>query len=143
LRIPDANVLLYAFDEESPRHSQAQEWLERKLSSPETVGLAWLVVVAFLRLGTSGAVFTSPMSAREALDEVDGWLARPTVAVVDPTDRHAATLRELLESAGTAGNLTNDAHLAAIAIEHGATVASFDGDFHRFSGLKLEYLGGA
>lgn len=77
----------------------------------------------------------------EALDLVDEWLARPQAAVLHPGDRHASILRELVERAGAAGDLTSDAHLAAIAIEHGAKLATFDTDFHRFHGLRLDYLG--
>jgi predicted nucleic acid-binding protein len=81
-----------------------------------------------------------PRLAAEAFDVVDRWLARPNAEIVHPTRRHAQLLRGLLEQAGAAGNLTTDAHLAALAIEHGATLATFDGDFQRFSELRVEYL---
>ena len=134
----DVNVLLYAVDETSPQHDRARAWLEAVLSSTETVALTWPVLLAFVRLTTRSAVFATPMTADEALDIVDGWLAQPTVVLVHPTDRHAAILRRLLGSVGTAGNLTTDAHLAALAIEHGAVLCSADADFSRFAGLTWQ-----
>lgn len=140
MKSPDANVLLYAIDPSSPRHSSAREWLERALSGTEPIGFTWVVLLAVLRLSTNPALFDPPLGATTALDLIDDWLARPVATTIDPTERHAAVMRALLEPAGTAGNLTTDAHLAALAIEHGATLATFDGDFHRFTGLKLEHL---
>lgn len=136
MRIPDANLLLYAVDAASPRHAAARRWLEDRLSGTETVGFAWVVLLAFLRLGTNPRVFRDPLSPREALDLIEEWLAQPCAAVVEPTDRHPAILRDLLEPLGTAGNLTTDAHLAALAIEHGAELCSSDADFSRFPGLR-------
>lgn len=136
MRLPDVNILLYALDETSPRHDAARSWLERTLSGPETVAFAWVVLLAFVRLSTHAAVFTQPLSTTEALDLLDGWLAQPCVTVIAPTDRHAVVLRELLQPLGTAANLTTDAHLAALAIEHGAELCSCDTDFARFSGLR-------
>ena len=98
-------------------------WVEATLSGSETVALAWLVLLGFVRLSTHPAVFERPLESGEALDLLDGWLDQPGVTVVHPTDRHGAVLRELLEPLGTAGNLTSDAHLAALAIEHGALLA--------------------
>lgn len=136
MKIPDANLLLYAVDSASPRHAAARRWLEDRLSGTETVGFAWVVLLAFLRLGTNPRVFRDPLDPREALDLIEEWLAQPCAAVVEPTDRHPAILRELLEPLGTAGNLTTDAHLAALAIEHGAELCSCDADFSRFPGLR-------
>lgn len=136
MKIPDANLLLYAVDGASPRHAAARRWLEDRLSGTETVGFAWVVLLAFLRLGTNPRVFRDPLHPREALDLIEEWLAQPCAAVVEPTDRHPAILRELLEPLGTAGNLTTDAHLAALAIEHGAELCSSDADFSRFPGLR-------
>jgi len=136
VKLPDVNLLLYALDESSPRHTAARQWLEQSLSSTQTIALAWTVLLAVVRLGTHPAVFEHPLTADEALDIVDGWLARPNVTVVHPTERHAAVLRELLAEAGTAGNLVADAHLATLAIEHGADLQSSDADFSRFSGLR-------
>lgn len=136
MKIPDANLLLYAVDEQSPRHAGARAWLERTLSGPETVGLTWLVLLAFVRVSTKARVFERPLDVSEALDLVDEWLDQPCTTMLEPTDRHSAVLRTLLEPFGSAGNLTSDAHLAAIAIEHGAEVCSCDTDFARFPGLR-------
>ncbi len=136
MKIPDANLLLYAVDEQSPRHAGARAWLERTLSGPETVGLTWLVLLAFVRVSTKARVFERPLDVSEALDLVDEWLDQPCTTMLEPTDRHSAVLRTLLEPLGSAGNLTSDAHLAAIAIEHGAEVCSCDTDFARFPGLR-------
>ncbi|HYM44754.1 MAG TPA: type II toxin-antitoxin system VapC family toxin [Solirubrobacteraceae bacterium] len=132
----DVNLLLYAVDKTSARHRPARAWMEATLSGAETVAFAWTVLLAFVRLSTRAAVFERPLAADEALDLVDGWLERPCVTVIDPTDRHPAVLRELLRPLGTAGNLTSDAHLAALAIEHGALLCSCDADFSRFPGLR-------
>ena len=136
MRLTDVNLMLYAVDTSSPRHRAARRWLEERLSGTETFAFAWAVLLAFVRLTTNPRVFEAPLRSGEALDLVDGWLARPCSTVVHPTERHAAILRELLEPLGTAGNLTSDAHLAALAIEHGAELCSSDSDFSRFAGLR-------
>jgi uncharacterized protein len=135
VKIPDVNVLLYAVDASSPRHAAAKRWLEERLSGTETFAFAWVVLLGFLRLSTSPRVFEAPLEPGAALDLVDGWLDQPCATVVHPTDRHAALLRDLLGARGTAGNLTIDAHLAALAIEHGAELCSSDADFSRFPGV--------
>lgn len=106
------------------------------MSGTETVGLAWSVLVAVIRLSTRAAVFEHPLSTEQALDLVDGWLTRSITTILEPTGRHSALLRELLRPLGSAGNLTGDAHLAALAIQHGAIVHSCDADFSRFSGVR-------
>ena len=136
MKILDVNLLLYALDETSAHHQGARAWVEETLSGSETVGLSWQVLLAFVRLSTRGSVFTSPLTAEEALDVVDGWLAQPNVTVVHPGGRHAPILRGLLGSVGTAGNLVSDAHLAALAIEYGAELCSRDRDFGRFPGIR-------
>jgi toxin-antitoxin system PIN domain toxin len=136
VKLPDVNLLLYAADETSSRHQPARRWVEATLSGSETVALAWSVLLAFVRLSTRAAIFERPLTGEEALDIVDGWLDQPCATVIHPTDRHAAVLRELLAPLGTAGNLTSDAHLAALAIEHGALLCSSDTDFSRFQGLR-------
>jgi uncharacterized protein len=140
LRVPDVNVLLYATNTASRHHATAGDWLERALSANETVGFATVAVIGFIRLSTKSSVFPQPLSPSQALDQVDTWLSASTATVIDPGPRHLELLRSLLEHSGTAGNLTTDAHLAALAIEHRATLATFDGDFHRFPSLKLDYL---
>jgi toxin-antitoxin system PIN domain toxin len=136
VRIVDANLLFYAMDSRSPRHGAARSWLERQLSGADTVAFSWSVLLAFLRLSTSARVFERPLAPGEALAAIDDWLAQPCAVVVHPGDRHAALLRSLLAPLGTAGNLVSDAHLAALAIEHGAELNSCDTDFARFPGLR-------
>jgi uncharacterized protein len=134
--LPDVNLLLYAIDETAPRHGTARSWLEARLSGPETVAFAWSVLTAFLRLSTHSAVFQHPLAPGQAFDLIDGWLGQPSVVMVHPGDRHSVIMRELLAPLGSAGNLVPDAHLAALAITHGATLASSDHDFARFAGLR-------
>ncbi len=134
--LPDVNLLLYAVDETSPRHAAARAWVERVLSGPETVAFAWSVLIAFIRLSTHPAVFDHPLSPQEAFDLIDGWLEQPSTVIVHPGERHHVTMRELLDPLGTAANLVPDAHLAALAREHGAVLASSDHDFARFAGLR-------
>ena len=136
MKLIDLNLLLYAVDASAPRHKPARTWLESVLSGSETVALPWAVLVGFVRLSTKSAVFASPLSSAIALDIVDEWLAQPAVTTVAPGARHAAVLRELLSDLGTAGNIVSDAHLAALAIEHGAELCSCDADFSRFPGLR-------
>ncbi|MBS1861384.1 MAG: type II toxin-antitoxin system VapC family toxin [Actinobacteria bacterium] len=136
MRLPDLNLLIYAVDESSPRHRPARSWLEGSLSGTEEVGFAWVVLLGFLRLTTNPRIFEAPLVAGEALDLIDGWLAQPAAGVVEPGAGHPALLRRLLDPLGTAGNLTTDAHLAALAIEHGAELCSADTDFARFPGLR-------
>lgn len=140
MRIPDANVLLYASDTSSSHHSAARAWVEGALSVTETVGFAIVVLLGFVRIATNPRVMAAPLTPSEAFDQIEEWLAQLPATVLHPGRRHLGICRELLDAAGTAGNLTTDAHLAALAIEHGAALASFDGDFHRFRGLDLEYL---
>jgi uncharacterized protein len=136
VKLLDVNLLIYAVDEDSARFAQAHPWVESVLGGRETVALPWAILLAFLRLTTKPQVMTSPLTADEALDVIEGWLARPNTVVIHPTDRHAEVLRELLAPLGTAGNLVTDAHLAALAIEHGAELNSCDADFSRFAGLR-------
>jgi toxin-antitoxin system PIN domain toxin len=132
----DANVLIYAVNTDSPHHRKAKSWLESVLSGPQTVGLSWIVLLAFLRLTTRSGVFDKPLSIRKAFDVVDSWLAQPAAVTVEPTLQHARVLRDLLLPLGAGGNLTSDAHLAALAIEHGAELCSSDSDFARFPRLR-------
>jgi toxin-antitoxin system PIN domain toxin len=136
VKLPDVNLFVYAADETAVLHEPARDWVEAALSGTETVALAWLALIAFVRLVTNPRVFRDPWNVEQALDVLDGWLTQPAVTVVHPTDRHAAVLRDLLRPLGAAGNLTSDAHLAALAIEHGATLCSCDNDFSRFAGLR-------
>jgi hypothetical protein len=131
----DANLLIYAVDRDSPHHAPARRWLEQALSGSEAVGIAWIVALAFVRITTHPAVMRTPLSAENAIGYIDDWLRQPFVRLIGPGEKHWPILRNLLMASGTAGNLTSDAHLAALAIEHGCTVASADNDFRRFAGL--------
>lgn len=133
--LPDANLLIYAVNGDTPQHEAARTWLERTLSGTTPVGLPWLVLLAFIRLTTHPRILPTPLSPEDALDYVSGWLAQPFVTPLNPGDRHWLILDRLLRQDGTAGNLTNDAHIAAIAIEHGCALYSADYDFQRFEGL--------
>jgi toxin-antitoxin system PIN domain toxin len=141
MKIPDANILLYASDSTSQHHAAARAWVEEALSATETIAFAIVALLAFVRLATNPRVMVAPLSPTGAFDQVDEWLAQQPATIIHPGTSHLRICRQLLEASGTAGNLTSDAHLAALAIEHGATLASFDGDMHRFGALKLEYLG--
>lgn len=136
VKLPDLNLLIYVVDQRSPPHAQAIRWWNALLSGTETVALSWAVLLGFVRLTTSARVMESPLSAEVALDYPDRWLAHPLTTVVEPTARHASVLRDLLATTGTAGNVVSDAHLAALAIEHGAELCSADRDFGRFAGLR-------
>ena len=136
MTIVDANLLLYAVNPDAPLHRAARPWLESLLSGTETVGFAWNVLLAFVRLSTRPAVFSRPLDAARAMDLIDDWLAQPCAVTVHPGERHARVLRDQLGVAGAGGNLTSDAHLAALAIEHKAELCSCDGDFARFPALR-------
>jgi toxin-antitoxin system PIN domain toxin len=136
VNLVDANVLLYAVDEDAPLHPAAISWLDPALAGREAVGFAWTVLLAFVRLSTHPGIFPSPLAPDEAFDVVESWLAQPASIVVDPTVRHLGVLRGLLMQLGTAANLVSDAHLAALAVEHGAEIVSFDADFSRFPGVR-------
>ena len=135
MKLPDANVLLYALDDTSARHAAARAWLDAALSGSEEVGFAWVVLLAVLRLTTKPAVFAHPLRPNEAFDIIDGWLAQPCSLIVHPTVRHAGLRRGLISAVGTAGNLTTDAHLAALSVEYGAAICSYDAGFSRFPGV--------
>jgi toxin-antitoxin system PIN domain toxin len=129
------NLLVYAYAARDPRHARAAAWWSAAVSR-EQVALPWAVVLGFLRLVTTPAVVERPAPADRVLATVEGWLARSNVQVLEPGPRHLSLLRALLAEAGTAGRLTSDAHLAALAIEHQCTLHSNDADFGRFSGLR-------
>ena len=136
MKLVDANVLLYAVNEQSDRHDEARIWLDASLSGRETIAFSWVVLLAFIRLVTHQGVFARPLASADAVAVVRHWLARSTATVIEPTSRHLAVLAGLLDDAGTAGNLVNDAHLAALALEHDCEIVSYDADFARFSGVR-------
>jgi toxin-antitoxin system PIN domain toxin len=132
----DANILLYAYDANSSRHTAARKWLQDTFSKGEPVRLPWVVILAFLRLTTQPAILTRPLSLYEAISIVQEWLSQPNVGIAAPTVRHWEILGKLLPAGQAKGRLVTDAHLAALAIEHGAALYTNDRDFTRFPGLK-------
>ena len=134
--LPDANLLIYSVNADSPFHRDAKSWVEETLNGKETVGFSWNVLIAFIRITTRRSIFANPVSVEEAFSYIEAWLSYPSVTLVQPGHRHFSVLRELLLGVGTGGNLTSDAHLAALAIEHGAELCSTDIDFSRFPRLK-------
>lgn len=136
--IPDVNLLLYATNRDAVHHRAARDWWARALSEAEPVGLSWIVILGFIRISTNSRLMRSPLDAPRATALVDEWLARPPARLILETERHWDIFKRLLLPLGTAGNLTSDAHLAALAISHGATLCSTDNDFGRFVGLAWE-----
>lgn len=136
MMLVDVNLLVHAYNKESPRHEAARVWWEGCMNGTTPIGLAWVVILGFIRLTTNRQIVASPWTAEVACSTVRAWLARPYVTIAHPGDRHAEILFGLLTSIGAAGNLTTDAHLAALAIEHQAELRSTDTDFARFSGLR-------
>lgn len=132
----DANILLYAEDSLSRQHHPAKEWWDTQLSGSDPVCLCWTVLSAFVRIGTSPRVFERPLALQEATARVASWLDQPCTRVIQPTQRHWDVFRELLERGQASGNLVTDAHLAALAMEHGCVLCSTDSDFARFPNLK-------
>jgi len=136
LILVDANILLYAEDALQSRHQQARVWWDGQLSGTGVVCLCWTVLSAFIRIGTNPRVFEHPLSLEQALARVQSWLDQPCTRVVRPTERHWTVFKQVLTDGQAVANLVTDAHLAALAIEHGCELASTDSDFARFPKLK-------
>ena len=134
--VPDANLLLYAYDAASPFHAKAAAWWNACLSADEPVGLPHATIFAFVRLVTNPRVFQQPLTPVEAASHVRSWLAQPCVQVLDPDPNHVEDVLKLLESLGAAGNLVTDAQLATSAMTQGAILHTADTDFLRFPGLR-------
>jgi toxin-antitoxin system PIN domain toxin len=134
--VPDINLLVYAYHADDPRHAAARKWWEDLLNHSEPVGLSWMAVSGFLRLMTHPRVLAEPMSVARATQHVRSWLDAPPVLVLSPGTRFAGIFLGYLDTLGSAGNLTTDAHLAALAVEHQAELHSCDLDFARFDGLR-------
>lgn len=140
MRTRDVKVLLYAVNRDSPPASSCRSLAPESLARPQGVGFGWMALLGFLRLSTHIGIFSKPLATEQALSVVDVWLCQPTASILNPTERHAGVLGRLLMGAGAAGNLVSDAHLAALAIKHSAELGTFDRDFARFSGLRLQLL---
>lgn len=141
MKIVDANALLYAVNADAAHHGEAKGWLDDALTGAEPLGFAWIVLLAFWRVSTHPSVFASPLDVETAGTIIEAWLGQPASVVVQPTPRHLSLLHGLLASNGSGANLVNDAHLAALALEHGATVVTFDSDFSRFEGVRHQRPG--
>ncbi len=133
----DANLLLYAYNPSFDRHQPARAWLETILSKPDPVCLAWATILTFLRIATNPRAFEHPLSIEEALPIVSAWLEQPAVTILEPGERHWAILTDLLSQTQVRGPAVMDAHLAALAIEHGAVLCTSDRDFVRFPRLRV------
>ncbi|HXE91880.1 MAG TPA: type II toxin-antitoxin system VapC family toxin [Terriglobales bacterium] len=134
----DANLLIYAHDTRSPLHDATCSWFNRVLAESRPVGLAWATLLAFLRITTSSRALSSPLLPAEAVAVIDDLLQRPPVVLLQPSERHWPILQRCLTDGQAAGDLITDAHLAALAIEHGAVLCTTDRDFARFPGLRWE-----
>lgn len=138
MNLVDANVLLYAVNRDARHHDVSRSWLDGALSGDDVVAFAWVALLAFVRLSTKAGLFPSPLSVEGALDRVHAWTTAAPAVIVEPTPDHAQILRRLLAGVGVGGNLVNDAHLAALAVEHRCTVVSYDNDFARFEGVSWQ-----
>lgn len=134
--VPDLNLLIYAVNEASGNHESSRNWWEGEMSGFREIGLPWMVLIGFLRLTTSPRVFESPLFPAQAWEIIDEWLERPNTLLVHPGLKHLQIFKTLVLENGTAGNLTSDAHLAALCVERNATLYTADNDFARFSSLK-------
>ena len=132
----DANILLYAEDQSNPRHVKAREWWDAQLSGASPVCLCWTVLGSFIRISTNPRVFEHPLSLDQAMSRAQSWLDQPCTRIVQPTDNHWNVFRKLLVEGQASANLVTDAHLAALAIEHGCELSSTDSDFARFPSVK-------
>jgi toxin-antitoxin system PIN domain toxin len=139
VKVVDLNLLLYAYHAAAKEHEPASSWLTELFASHEAVGLSWVTLLGFLRIATTPRILTTPYDLGEASEIVSSWLLRDNVLIVSPTDRHWPILYGFLPKHRVRGSLIVDAHLAALAIEHGATLCTNDRDFLRFPGLKVEF----
>lgn len=134
----DANLLIYAHVAGFPQHSSAREWLDGRINGGASVGLPWPGILAFLRIVTNPRLFEWPETLEDAWSQVEEWLDCPSVWIPQPTERHGEILKPLLVDQRLRANLIPDAHMAALAIEHGLVLCSTDGDYARFPGLRWE-----
>lgn len=137
MKIVDTNLLVYAYVPALQQHAAARRWFEQTLTEDESVGLAWASVLGFVRVVTNPRIFRVPLLMDKAVAVVDDWFEQQSVEIVLPTPRHWATLRQMLTEGQAGGPMTTDAHIAALAIEHGATIYTTDRDFLRFPGVRM------
>ncbi|WP_454301423.1 TA system VapC family ribonuclease toxin [Salana multivorans] len=138
MKIVDVNVLLYASITSLTYHREAQRWLDRSLAGSEAIGLPWHTILGYLRIITSPQATKTPVTPAEAIVAAEAWLSSPVAVVPEPGPGHLARMGELLAVVGTGGKAVPDAHLAALAIQHRATLVSFDRDFEQVPGLRWE-----
>jgi len=138
MKLVDLNVLLYVANTDAVHHSSAKRWLDGALAGLAPVGFPWLVLVGFVRIITNPRSAPTPYTVTEAMSSVDAWLGARSAQVLHPGPQHPRLFREMLEAGGRGGDLVNDAHLAALALEHKASVVTFDSDFRRFPGVRVE-----
>ena len=134
--LPDVNVLVHAHNSDSAVHETARDWWDNCLSGSEGVGLAWATLLGFVRVSTNRKIVARPLPVRDVMETIHRWIELPHIHIAQPSDRHFARLRVVLEQHGAAGNLTTDAHLAVLAMERGYVLYSTDADFARFTGLR-------
>lgn len=134
----DANLLVYAHVRSFTQHARAKAWLDARLTSGEAVALPWVSLLAFVRIVTNPRVFERPEPVADAWRQAEAWLDADAVWVPEPGERHRALLAGLLAVGGMRANLVPDAHVAAIAMEHGLLLCSTDGDFARFPGVRWQ-----
>jgi uncharacterized protein len=135
--LSDANLIIYSYNELAIEHKTARSWFEERLSSDDLFYFSWQTITAFLRISTNPKIFRSPMTETEAIETVNGWLDNSNVEILKPTSRHWSIFSRIIGENKVRGALMMDAHLAALAIEHGTTLATTDRDFARFDGLKI------
>lgn len=134
--IIDVNVLLYSVNTDDDRNERLSSWMERHLNGEETVAFHWITLIGFLRMSTHPKIFKKPLSPSEATEHINAWLNSRVTSTITEKGNHWEIFEELIDDCGTAGNLTTDAHLAALAITRGATLVSCDYDFARFNNLR-------
>lgn len=134
--VPDINLLVFAYNDEAPRHGAARAWWKELMTGRERIAIPWAVVLGFVRLVTHPAVFERPLPPMAAMARVREWFTRDHVLTLEPGPRHLQIIETLFDATGVAANLTTDTHLAALAIEHQCELHSNDADFGRFPGLR-------
>lgn len=134
--LTDANLLIYAYNEFAPEHRAARTWLRQSLASVQPLAFSWIAIMAFVRVSTNKKIFTKPYSTDEAYDVVANWLSAPKSLILTPGDEHLKIVKRLANESGVYGSTLTDAHIAALAIEHGVTLATTDSDFAQFAELQ-------